>query len=46
MQYDGDTGADFSGFSQGNMGGFTNMDRFSNMGGNGGQNFKFTMNGQ
>lgn len=40
MQYDGDTGADFSDFQQGNMGGFTNM------GSNGAQNFKFTMNGQ
>lgn len=43
MNYDGDTGADFSNFQ--NMGGFNNMGGFSNMGGNG-QSFKFSFNGQ
>jgi DnaJ-class molecular chaperone len=44
MSYDGDTGADFSNFQ--NMGGFSNMGGFGNMGGGGGQNFKFSFNGQ
>lgn len=40
INYDGDTGADFSNFQ--NMGGFSNMGGF----GNNGQSFKFTFNGQ
>ena len=42
MSFDGDTGADFSNFGNGNGGGFSNMGGF---GGNG-QSFKFSFNGQ
>jgi hypothetical protein len=46
MQYDGDTGADFSDFQGANMGQYGGMGGFGgNMGGNG-QNFTFKMNGQ